>query len=72
MSEMPKVSTATVKLIYAKVLIWFRMRANLAELNALDSRTLMDIGLNRNELRAAADPITPFERGATLHEAPTQ
>jgi uncharacterized protein YjiS (DUF1127 family) len=63
---MPKVSTATVKPIYSKVLSWYRIKANLAELYALDSRTLMDIGLNRNEFHAAADPITPFERGATL------
>jgi uncharacterized protein YjiS (DUF1127 family) len=69
---MPQVWTATVKSIYSKALSWFRTGANLVELNALDSRTLKDIGLNRNEFHTAADPITPFERGVTLHEAPTQ
>jgi uncharacterized protein YjiS (DUF1127 family) len=72
MSEMRQVRTATVKSIYSKALSWFRTGVNLAELNALDSRTLLDIGLNRNEFHAAADPITLFERGAALHEAPTQ
>jgi uncharacterized protein YjiS (DUF1127 family) len=62
---------AIAKSIYCKVLSWFRIRANLAKLNALDNRTLMDIGLNRNEFHAAADPATPFERGVTLHQAPT-
>jgi uncharacterized protein YjiS (DUF1127 family) len=68
---MSKVSTrpeATVRPIYSRVLDWLRVKANLAELDALDSRTLMDIGLNRNEFYAAADPATPFERGMTLHE----
>jgi uncharacterized protein YjiS (DUF1127 family) len=53
---------------YSKLLSWLSARAILAELEALDSRTLLDIGLNRHELHAAADLTTPFERGVTLHE----
>jgi uncharacterized protein YjiS (DUF1127 family) len=68
-SQMPKLSKAMGQPVYFKVLSWFKMRTNLAELNALDSRMLLDIGLTRNEFHAAADPATPFERGARLHEA---
>jgi uncharacterized protein YjiS (DUF1127 family) len=48
---MPKVlmrPEAIAKSMHSKVLSWFSIRVNLAKLNALDSRTLMDIGLNRN------------------------
>jgi uncharacterized protein YjiS (DUF1127 family) len=74
-SEMPNVSTnpqAITKPVYCRLLNWFRTRANLAELNGLDSRMLMDIGLNKSEFRAAADPATPFERGVSLHELDRQ
>lgn len=53
---------AIARLVRSMVLGWLRTRVNLAKLNALDSRTLKDIGLNRTEFHAAADPDTPFER----------
>ena len=53
---------AIARLAHSKVLGWLRTRVNLAKLNALDSQTLKDIGLNRTEFHAAADPATPFER----------
>jgi uncharacterized protein YjiS (DUF1127 family) len=62
---------AIATLMYSKVRNWFRIRANLAELNALDNRTLMDIGLSRNEFHAVANSDMAFERGATLHVTPT-
>jgi uncharacterized protein YjiS (DUF1127 family) len=57
---MPKVLMrlkAIAKSMHSKVLSWFSIRVNLANLNALDSRTLMDIGLNRNEFMP--QPIPP-------------
>jgi uncharacterized protein YjiS (DUF1127 family) len=62
---------AIITLMYSKMRNWFRISANLAELNALDNRTLMDIGLSRNEFHTVANSDTAFERGATLHVTPT-
>jgi uncharacterized protein YjiS (DUF1127 family) len=53
---------AIARLVHSKVMGWLRTRVNLAKLNALDSQMLKDIGLNKTEFHAAADPATPFER----------